>query len=186
MPNIKDYIAFYKVGVLERSTDLIKIVPAHHVDSGGPVFDFVRGIWVGFYPLPHVLTRKEAFASAVTATSSISIGRSGRIQPSRDNSGSTVLLLVSGECLKIAGSFSFQVMPDLYGSRVFPESFPTGFLGATCSSQVVEFPNRLGPIRTSANQTGKSVLPARSRVLHSYADWVVNEGASTLAMTEES
>ena len=57
--NIKDHVAFYRIGLLERSADLIKIVPANHLDNGGPSFDFVRCIWVVFYRLPQVLTRND-------------------------------------------------------------------------------------------------------------------------------
>jgi hypothetical protein len=34
-------------------------VPANHLDNGGPGFDFVRCIWVGFHRLPQVLTRND-------------------------------------------------------------------------------------------------------------------------------
>ena len=59
VPNIKDHVAFYRISILERSADLIKIVPANHLDNGGPGFDFVRYIWVGFHRLPQVLTRND-------------------------------------------------------------------------------------------------------------------------------
>lgn len=59
VPNIKDHVAFYRIGILERSADLIKIAPANHLDKGGPGFDFVRRIWVGFDRLPQVLTRND-------------------------------------------------------------------------------------------------------------------------------
>ncbi len=36
VPNIKDDVAFYRIGILERPADLIKIVPANHLDNGGP------------------------------------------------------------------------------------------------------------------------------------------------------
>ena len=54
--NIKDDVAFYRIGILERSADLIKTVPANHLDNGDPGLDFVRYIWVGFHRLPQVLT----------------------------------------------------------------------------------------------------------------------------------
>ena len=59
VPNIKDHVAFYRISILECSADLIKIVPADHLDDGGPGFDFVRRIWVGFHRLPQVLTRND-------------------------------------------------------------------------------------------------------------------------------
>ena len=59
VPNIKDDVAFYRIGILERSADLIKIVPANRLDNGGPGCNFVRCIWVGFHRLPQVLTRND-------------------------------------------------------------------------------------------------------------------------------
>jgi hypothetical protein len=59
VPDIKDDVAFYRIGILERSADLIKIVPANRLDNGGPGCNFVRCIWVGFYGLPQVLTRDD-------------------------------------------------------------------------------------------------------------------------------
>ena len=58
-PNIKDDVAFYRIGILERSADLIKIVPANHLDNGGPGCNLVRRIWVGIYRLPQVLSRND-------------------------------------------------------------------------------------------------------------------------------
>jgi hypothetical protein len=59
VPDIKDDVAFYRIGIFERSADLIKIVPANHLDYGSPGSDFVRCIWVGFDGLPQVLTRND-------------------------------------------------------------------------------------------------------------------------------
>ena len=59
VPNIKDDIAFYRIGILERSADLIKIVPANRLDNGGPGGNFVRCIWVGLNRLLQVLTRND-------------------------------------------------------------------------------------------------------------------------------
>jgi hypothetical protein len=59
VPNIKDDVAFYRIGISKRSADLIKIVPANRLDYGGPGSDFVRCIWVGFDGLPQVLTRND-------------------------------------------------------------------------------------------------------------------------------
>ena len=59
VPNIKDHVAFHGVCILERSADLIKIVPANHLNDRGPGFDFVRRIRVAFYCLPQVLTRND-------------------------------------------------------------------------------------------------------------------------------
>ena len=59
VPNIKDYVAFYRISILEGSADLIKIVPANRLDNGGPGLDFVRCIWVGFHRLFQVLTRND-------------------------------------------------------------------------------------------------------------------------------
>ena len=59
VPNIKDDVAFYRIGILERSADLIKIVPANRLDNGGPGCNFVRCIWVGFHRLPQVLPRND-------------------------------------------------------------------------------------------------------------------------------
>jgi len=42
VPDIRDHVAVYKIGILERSADLIKTVPANRLDNGGPSFDFVR------------------------------------------------------------------------------------------------------------------------------------------------
>ena len=65
VPNIKDDVAFYGIGILERSPDLIKIVPANRLDDGGPGFDFVRCIWVGFHRLPQVLPRNDIHSARV-------------------------------------------------------------------------------------------------------------------------
>jgi hypothetical protein len=35
VPNIEDDVAFYRIGIFERSADLIKIVPANRLDSHG-------------------------------------------------------------------------------------------------------------------------------------------------------
>ena len=59
VPNIKDDVAFYRIGILERSADLIKIVPANHLDNGGPSCNFVRCIRVGFHRLTQVLARND-------------------------------------------------------------------------------------------------------------------------------
>ena len=59
VPNIKDDVTFYRIGILESSADLIKIVPANRLDNGRPGCNFVRCIWVGFYRLPQVLTRND-------------------------------------------------------------------------------------------------------------------------------
>ena len=59
VPNIKDDVAFYRIGILERSADLIKIVPANRLDNGRPGRNFVRRIWVGFDRLLRVLTRND-------------------------------------------------------------------------------------------------------------------------------
>ncbi len=59
VPNIKDDVAFYRIGILERSANLIKIVPANGLDNGRPGRNFVRRIWVGFHRLPQVLTRND-------------------------------------------------------------------------------------------------------------------------------
>ena len=65
VPNIKDDVAFYRIGILERSADLIKIVPTNRIDDGRPGFDFVRCIWVGFHGLPQVLTRNDVHLSRI-------------------------------------------------------------------------------------------------------------------------
>ena len=65
VPNIKDDVAFYRIGILERSADLIKIVPANHLDNSGPGFDFVRCIWVGFHRLSQVLARNDVHVPRV-------------------------------------------------------------------------------------------------------------------------
>ena len=59
VPNIKDDVAFYRIGIFERSADLIKIVPTNRTDDCRPGFDFVRCIWVGFHRLPQVLPRND-------------------------------------------------------------------------------------------------------------------------------
>lgn len=59
VPNIKDDVAFYEIGILERSSDLIKTPPANRLDDGGPSFDLVRCIWVGFHRLSQVLPRNN-------------------------------------------------------------------------------------------------------------------------------
>jgi hypothetical protein len=46
VPNIKDDVAFDRIDILERSADLIKIVPANRLDNGGPGCNLVRCIWV--------------------------------------------------------------------------------------------------------------------------------------------
>ena len=58
-PNIKDDVAFYGIRILERSADLIKIVPTNRLNDGGPGSDFVRCIWVGFHRFPQVLPRND-------------------------------------------------------------------------------------------------------------------------------
>lgn len=65
VPDIKDDVAFYRIGILERSADLIKISPANRLDDGGPGFDFVRCIWVGFHRLPQVLPRNDMHSAKV-------------------------------------------------------------------------------------------------------------------------
>ena len=34
VPNIRDYVAFHRIGILEGSADLIKIAPADRLDDG--------------------------------------------------------------------------------------------------------------------------------------------------------
>ena len=65
VPNIKDDVAFYRIGIFERSADLIKIVPANRLDNGGPGCNFVRCIWVGFHRLLQVLTRNDLHLSRI-------------------------------------------------------------------------------------------------------------------------
>lgn len=59
VPDIKDDVAFYRVSVLERPADLIKIVPAERFDDSRPGSNLVRCIWVGFHRLSQVLTRND-------------------------------------------------------------------------------------------------------------------------------
>jgi hypothetical protein len=61
--NIKDDVAFYRIGLFERSANLIKIVPANRLDNGGPGCNFVRRIWAGFHRYLEVLTRKPNLIS---------------------------------------------------------------------------------------------------------------------------
>ena len=65
VPNIKDHVAFHRIGILVRSSDLIKIVPANHLDNGGPSLDFVRCIWVGFHRLAQVLSRNDMHSERI-------------------------------------------------------------------------------------------------------------------------
>ena len=65
VPNIKDDVAFYRIGILERSAYLIKIVPANRLDNGGPSCNFVRCIWVGFHRLPQVLPRNDMHSPSI-------------------------------------------------------------------------------------------------------------------------
>jgi len=65
VPNIKDDVAFYRIGIFERSADLIEIVPANRLDNGGPGCNFVRRIWVGFHRLLQVLTRDDVHRSII-------------------------------------------------------------------------------------------------------------------------
>jgi hypothetical protein len=59
VPDIKDDVAFYRIGIFERPADLIKIVPANRLDNGGPGGNFVRCIWVAFHRFLQVLTRND-------------------------------------------------------------------------------------------------------------------------------
>ena len=65
VPNIKNDVAFYRIGILERSADLIKIVPANRLDNDGPGCNFVHCIWVGFHRLLQVLTRNDVHLSRI-------------------------------------------------------------------------------------------------------------------------
>ncbi len=65
VPNIKDDVALYRIGILEHSADLIKIVPADRFDDGRPGCDFVRCIWVGFDRFPQVPTRNDVHLSRI-------------------------------------------------------------------------------------------------------------------------
>jgi hypothetical protein len=65
VPDIKDDVAFYRVGIFKRSADFIKIVPANHLDYGGPGGNFVRRIWIGFRRLLQVLTRNDVHPSRI-------------------------------------------------------------------------------------------------------------------------
>ena len=59
VPDIEDDVAFYRIGVLECSADLIKIAPADRLDDSRPGCNLVRCIWIGFHRLPQVLTRND-------------------------------------------------------------------------------------------------------------------------------
>ena len=65
VPNIKDDVAFYRIGIFERSADLIKIVPANCLDNGGTGCNLVRRIWIGFHRLLQVLTRNDVHLSRI-------------------------------------------------------------------------------------------------------------------------
>jgi len=65
VPNIKEDVAFYRIGILERSADFIKIVPANRLDNGRPGCNFVRCVRVGFHRLPQVLTRNDVHLSRI-------------------------------------------------------------------------------------------------------------------------
>ena len=65
VPDIKDDVTFYRIGIFERSTELIKIVPANGLDNGGPGCNFVRCIWVGFHRVLQVLTRNNVHRSRI-------------------------------------------------------------------------------------------------------------------------
>jgi len=65
VPDIKDDEAFYQIGILERSADLIKIVPTDRLDDASPGCNFVRCIWVGFHRLPQVLARNDVHPPSI-------------------------------------------------------------------------------------------------------------------------
>jgi hypothetical protein len=65
VPDVEDHEAFHRIGILEHSTVIIKIVPANRLDNGGPGFDFVRCIWVAFHRQPQVLTRNDVHLSRI-------------------------------------------------------------------------------------------------------------------------
>jgi hypothetical protein len=59
VPNIKDDVTCYRIGIFERSADAVKVVPANRLDNSGPGCNFVRSIWVDFHRLLQVLTRND-------------------------------------------------------------------------------------------------------------------------------
>ena len=65
VPNIKDDVAFDRIGIFKRSASLLKIVPANRLDNGGPGGNFVRCIWVGLNRLLQVLTRNDVHGSRI-------------------------------------------------------------------------------------------------------------------------
>ena len=65
VPNIKNDVAFYRIGILECSANLIKIEPADRLDHGGLGCNFVRRIWVGFHRLPQVPTRNDMHSLSI-------------------------------------------------------------------------------------------------------------------------
>src|SRR5215472_14541605 len=68
---LKDDVAFFRIGIFERSADLIKIVPANRLDNRGPGCNLVRRIWVGFHRLLQVLTRNDVKSSSGLAEGSV-------------------------------------------------------------------------------------------------------------------
>jgi len=65
VPNIKDDVAFYRIGIFERSANLSKIMPANRFDNGGPGCNFVRCIWVSSHSILQVLTRNNVHLSRI-------------------------------------------------------------------------------------------------------------------------
>ncbi len=67
VPDVKDHVAVYKIGILEHAANIIKIVPANRLDNDSPGFDFVRRIWVVFRCLPQMLKRNDMHSTKSTS-----------------------------------------------------------------------------------------------------------------------
>jgi len=65
VPNVEDYVALDKIGILKRAANIVKTVPADRFNKSGPSHDFVRRIWVAFHRLPQMLTRNDMHSSSI-------------------------------------------------------------------------------------------------------------------------
>ena len=65
VPNIKNYVAVHRIGILEHGTNFVHVVPPGCFNDTDPCFDFVRRIRVIFNRFAQMLTRNDMHQSRI-------------------------------------------------------------------------------------------------------------------------
>jgi hypothetical protein len=65
LPDIKDHVAVYRIGILKNTANFPKITPTNRLYYAYPRFDFVRRIGIAFHRLAQMLARNDMHALSI-------------------------------------------------------------------------------------------------------------------------